>query len=134
MATKATELFEDIAGELGTGAGSGRFASAFVRSVNRALGQLSTRTDLATPLAPIAGTSDDLPSQILQQDMYVIYLGARFYLLRAGFAPSDPKLAAAMLQDSLALWDDAMGDFQARRENATQATSTNDIAELGSRE
>jgi len=128
MAILTQTLYQDILGELYIGDNTTN-KGIFIRSVNRALSELSIQTDLATRLTHI----DDVDGTIgVSQDMeYVVRTGTAFWMVRTGATPADPKVVNALLSDTDKRWTAAKGDFWTLTWNTIQAVHTNDVVALG---
>lgn len=122
-------LYDDCAQDLGQGSGSTRFSNAFVRCINRALDDLAVSTD-EVKYTPITSTSDTI--NIDSHYEYIVFAGVKYYLIRSGFKPSDPKIATIVYQDTASAWLSGKADICQDRDNIAQADPTNDIVANGS--
>ena len=129
MSINTTALFNDILAEFNQG-NNDRTTRLFVRSVNRSLDELSQVTDKATPLGHIGAVDSNITDMSREQE-YIIYEGTRFYMIRGGVAPSDPKLAKIVYDDSRDGWEKAKGDYWTKNLNDCQAVESSSIIGLG---
>ena len=130
MSISITALYADVAQEVGRGIGDERLASSFPRAVNRALDELAVAADLATKFTHISSTSGAL-SGISENYEYIVYTGTVYWLIRAGYKPSDPNTANLLLQDTTNRWREAKDDYVQDLDNIAQAVDGADVIGLG---
>ena len=122
-------LYDDCAQDFGLGSGNTRFSNTFIRCVNRALDDLAVSTD-ESKLTPVTSTTDTI--NLDQHYEYIVFAGAKYYLIRSGFRPSDPKIATAVYQDTAAAWLSGKADFSQDRDNIAMSDPTLNIVANGS--
>ena len=130
MTIKTQPLFEDLAGEVGSGTANELFARRFPRAVNRALDQLSLAADRATRHTHISGNDSNITSMDSQYEG-LLYTGTKFWLVRMGQRPGDPRVAKAVLEDTATLWEEALGAYVMAEDNDEQATDSTSMWGLG---
>ena len=128
MAIQVSTLYTDVLAELGIGENTTN-NTLFVRSVNRALGELSIKADLATRYSNVSSTTDTISMDSALE--YVVATGSTYWMMRAAAVQADPRVAKAKFKETERMWKDAIGDHWSEHWNGLQATHDNDIIALG---
>ena len=130
MSLSTQTLYEDALSEVGGGVGNDKFGRSFVNSVNCALDELGDEADLATRHAHISAVNSTITT-LDSNRSYILYAGIIYYLIRKGNAPSDPKVATVVYQDSERAWGRAKANYIAKIINDNQATDSNNVTKFG---
>jgi len=129
MSISCTDLFEDVAQEIGSGIANDRLVASFPRAVNRALDELAVAADLATKYTHVSSTDGTVSMSASYE--YILYAGVIFHLIRMGHRPVDTKMATIIYDDSRVNWDKAKADFVQDADNIRQTTATEDMIAWG---
>lgn len=129
MSISCTDLFDDVAQEIGSGIANDRLTAAFPRAVNRALDELAVAADLATKFTHV--TSTDGTISLDSSYEYIVYAGVIYHLIRMGHRPVDAKIAAIIFEDSRRNWANAKADYVQDADNVRQSTVENDMIAWG---
>jgi len=129
MAISSKALYQNIARNIGSGAGSDRLAASFCPAINYALSQMSLHKDAASRIALITDAEGTIAVDAEYE--YIVYTGAMFWLIRSGHGPKDPRVAGVVYEDTRRLWFEALNDYIIAEDNEDQSDSTFDIGPLG---
>lgn len=105
------------------GAGSSRFEADFIDAVNRAVGRMNNRADLATRIARITDTDDTVTNLDVKYE-YVLSSGVTAFLMIAGQKPArgfEKQLAFMM-----SLFDEGIDEMMTDLRNDQQDSQGTD--------